>query len=118
MSEKPLSLSSSLHYHLGFMIGQSKINVSIPAITRHTQKIPQNIRLLNKDCGLPPFTSKRKSSFPERIISANIDPVINDIISNLIVFIVYQNMPENPQACLGDEWHPIRAGVFRGRRVP
>ncbi len=30
----------------------------------------------------------------------------------------YKTMPENPQACLWDEWHPIRAGVFRGRPVP
>ena len=32
--------------------------------------------------------------------------------------LVYNYVPENPQACLWDEWHPYRAGVFRGRRVP
>jgi len=31
---------------------------------------------------------------------------------------IYKAMPENPQACLWDEWHPFRAGVFRARRVP
>jgi hypothetical protein len=43
-----------------------------------------------------------------------------DVARRLLFFerYFYQNMPENPQACLGDEWHPIRAGVFRGRRVP
>jgi hypothetical protein len=29
---------------------------------------------------------------------------------------VYKFMPENPQACLWDERHPHRAGVFRGRQ--
>jgi len=28
----------------------------------------------------------------------------------------YKFMPENPQACLWDERHPLRAGVFRGRQ--
>jgi|GEM_PF-5668790 len=31
---------------------------------------------------------------------------------------LYITMPENPQACLWDEGHPYRAGVFRGRRAP
>jgi len=29
---------------------------------------------------------------------------------------IYKFMPENPQACLWDERHPLRAGVFRGRQ--
>ena len=35
-----------------------------------------------------------------------------------LVSISLANAPETPQACLWDEWHPYRAGVFRGRRVP
>ena len=31
---------------------------------------------------------------------------------------IYKIVPENPQACLWDEWHPLKAGVFRGRQSP